>query len=307
LAEIEVWRGSVAAWECDAMGHLNVGFYVARAMEALAGLAAELGLPRAFAPAAEATLMVREQYIRFLREARTNAPLSITGGVLAMEEDGARLLFVMRHVDGSLAATFQTLVAHATSRDGRAFPWSDRTRARAEALMTAVPAGGEPRSIGLEPVTTGASLEQAGALGLPVTGRGVVLPAQCDPFGRMLTEGFMHRMSGAMPHLFSQAGRPGGAAGEGRRAQGGAAMEYRILHHAWPRAGDRLELRSGIGGGDARVQRLFHWVLDPASGRPWATAQAISVAFDLETRKIITFGEAELAEMRQGWTEGLGF
>lgn len=307
MAEIEVWRGSVAAWECDAMGHLNVGFYVARSMEALAGLAAELGLAGAFAPSADATLMVREQYIRFLREARVNAPLSITGGVLAMEDDSARLMFVMRHADGTMAATFQTVVTHATSRGARAFPWSDRTRARAEALTTTIPAGGEPRSIGLEPATTDASLSRAEALGLAVTGRGVVLAAQCDPFGRMLTEGFMQRLSGAIPNLFAQAGRPGGEGSERLARQGGAAMEYRILHHAWPRAGDRLELRSGIGGGDARIQRIFHWVLDPDSGRPWATAQAISVSFDLETRKIITFSEDELAEMRKGWTEGLGF
>ena len=42
---VEVWRGSVATWECDAMGHLNVGFYVAKSMEGLVGLAAELGMP----------------------------------------------------------------------------------------------------------------------------------------------------------------------------------------------------------------------------------------------------------------------
>ena len=29
MAEVEVWRGGVASWECDQMGHLNVGFYVA--------------------------------------------------------------------------------------------------------------------------------------------------------------------------------------------------------------------------------------------------------------------------------------
>ena len=56
-------------WECDAMGHLNVGFYVARSMEGLCSLAAELGMPHAFAPDARATLIVREQHIRFLREA----------------------------------------------------------------------------------------------------------------------------------------------------------------------------------------------------------------------------------------------
>ena len=32
---VEVWRGGVNTWECDEMGHLNVRFYVARAMEGL--------------------------------------------------------------------------------------------------------------------------------------------------------------------------------------------------------------------------------------------------------------------------------
>src|SRR5688572_11337429 len=99
------------------MGHLNVGFYVAKSMEALTVLAAELGLPQAFAPTAHATLIVREQYIRFLREARMNTPLSMTGGVLAIGQEDARLLFVLRHPTGEMAATFQTVVVHATARE----------------------------------------------------------------------------------------------------------------------------------------------------------------------------------------------
>ncbi len=285
------------------MGHLNVGFYVARSMEGLAGLSAEMGLAGAFAPHAQATLVVREQYIRFLREARMNAPLSMTGGVLDMGEDSARLLFVLRHADGALAATFQTVVSHATSCEARSFPWSARTLARGQALAATVPAGGEPRSITLEPVVeTGASGRRAEALGLALTGRGVVMAQDCDPFGRLRTEGFMQRLSSAIPGLFATRGR----AGQRRPTAGGAALEYRLIHHAWPRAGDRWVLYSGIGGGDARVQRIFHWMVDPETGRPWATAEAISVAFDLETRKVIAMTDAELAEVRQGWTDGLG-
>ena len=56
-------------------------------------------------------------------------------------------------------------------------------------------------------------------------------------------------------------------------------------------------MRSGFNGGDSRIQRLFHWMLDAATGRPWATAETISVAFDLTTRKIITLSDAELAEV----------
>lgn len=302
MAEIEVWRGSVAAWECDAMGHLNVGFYVAKSMEALTVLAAELGLPQAFAPTAHATLIVREQYIRFLREARMNTPLAMSGGVLAMGEEDARLMFVLRHPTGDLAATFQTVVAHATAREARPFPWPDRVRARAEALATVVPEGGGPRSIALDPLAPTASVERADVLGLARTGLGAVLAQDCDPFGRMRTEGFMHRLSPAMPHVFlSRATGP-----LPRANRGGAALEYRLVHHAWPRAGDRLMLRSGFAGGDARFQRIFHWVLDPATGRPWGTAEAISVSFDLETRRMITLSDAELAQAKSTWTEGLG-
>jgi acyl-CoA thioester hydrolase len=301
LAEVEVWRGGVAAWECDGMGHLNVGFYVAKSMEALAGLAAELGMAGAFAPSSEATLIVREQHIRFLREARPGAPLAIGGGVVDMSDTEARLLFLMRHADGELAASFQTVVAHATGRDGRAFPWADRMRARAEALAIEIPERAAPRSIGLEAVQTQASLARAEALGLARTGLGVVDATQCDAFGRMRTEGFMQRLSEAIPHVFAK-GRPGAAAA---RRPGGAALEYRLIHHAWPRAGDRVELRSGTAGADARVRRLVHWMVDPDTGRPWASAEAIAVSFDLETRKIVTLGEAELAQAQAEVVEGL--
>ena len=136
----EVWRGGVNTWECDENGHMNVRFYVVKAMEALAGLAAALGMPRAYAPNANATLLVREQHIRFRREAHPGAALHIRGAVLEMDETDARLLLVMYHsTTGEPAATFQTVVSHVTPRGGRPFPWSSRTRERAAALTTSLP------------------------------------------------------------------------------------------------------------------------------------------------------------------------
>jgi acyl-CoA thioester hydrolase len=303
VAEIEIWRGSVAAWECDEMGHLNVGCYVAKSTEGLAFMAAELGMPRAFAPGAEATLLVKEQHIRFLREARAGAPLTMTGGVLAMDETGVRLGFVLRHADGQIAASFQTVAAHATARESQTFPWPDRVRVRAEALATETPTGAGPRSIDLAPVETQASIQRADALGLTSTGAGVVGLPDCDAFGRMKVEGFMQRLSAGVPHLFS--GRRLGRAEGGPRI-GGAAVEYRLIHHAWPRAGDRLLLRSGSAGGDARIRRLVHWLLDPDTGRPWGSAEAIAVSFDLDTRKLIELPPEELARANAAAVPGLG-
>lgn len=296
MAEVEVWRGGVAAWECDEMGHMNVGFYVAKAMEGLAGLAAELGMPRAFAATADATLMVREQHIRFLREARPPAPLVITAGVLEMGEADARLLLVMRHDGGEVAASFQVAVSHATAREGRAFPWPERIRARAAALATAVPTPLAPRSVGLEPVEVQARLDRALRLGLKRTGLGVVRPEDCDAFGRMRVEGFMTRLSDGAQHL-TEVGRAA-LAGSGTNL-GRAVLEYRLIHVAWPRAGERLELRSGPAGGDARFRRVIHWLLDPDSGEPWGSAEMIAVALDLDTRKIVTLtGEDAVAASR---------
>lgn len=290
---VEVWRGGVAMWECDAMGHLNVGFYVAKSMEGLAALAAELGMGDAFAADARATLMVREQHIRFLREARPEAALAMTGGVLEMGEAEARLVMILRHRDGTICASFQTVVAHVTAREARPFPWPARVLERAAALAAEVPPEAAPRSIGLGPVKSNGSLARAEALGLARTGLGAVRAADCDIFGRMRTEQMMARISSGIPHVLD--GRRPRADDPGARA-GGAALEYRLIHLDWPRAGARVELRSGASGGDARFRRLTHWLLDPDSGKAWGVAEAVTVSLDLETRKIITLDDAALAE-----------
>ncbi len=86
---VEIWRGGVNTWECDEMGHLNVRFYVSRAMEGLVGVAGALGLPGAFRANAGATLLVKDHHIRFLREARPRAALHMVAGVLEIGEADA--------------------------------------------------------------------------------------------------------------------------------------------------------------------------------------------------------------------------
>lgn len=285
---VEVWRGSVAAWECDVMGHLNVGFYIAKSMEALAGFAAELGMADAFAADARSTLIVREHHIRFIREARAGAPLSITGGVLELGDSDARLLLVMRHGGGQLAASFQVRVSHATAGEAREFPWPPHLRERARALQIDLPPDASPRSIGIAPVASAAGRERAIALGLRRSALGAIGRDDCDLFGRMRTERLIARIVDGNAQNRADADEPG-------RRIGTAALEYRLIYLAWPRVGDRVELWSGASGGDARFRRLIHWLVDPATGQALGVAEAVIVAFDLETRKIIRLSPAALA------------
>jgi acyl-CoA thioester hydrolase len=298
---LEVWRGAVNTWECDQMGHMNVRFYVAHAMEGLAGLAAALGLPGAFRANAEATLLVKDHHIRFLREARAGAPLYLVTGVVEMGESEARLIQLLVHAgSGELAASFQTLVVHATSREERAFPWSDRTRALAAALVMEVPERAAPRSLTLEASAGGASLAEAERLDLIHLAKGAFTAQDCDVFGRVGVEHIIGRVSDGVPTL-------GAALGGGPRREGvgGAVLEYRLAYAERPRAGDRYDVRSGLMSFDDRSQRVAHWVLDPETGAPWATGEAVAVSLDLAARKIIPLADEAKGRLKGRVTPGL--
>ena len=307
LPGVEIWRGGVNTWDCDEMGHMNVRHYVVRAQEGLIGLAAELGLPQAFSPYANATLLVKEHHIRFLREAHAGAPLYMLGGVIEMGESEARLLQLLVHpASGELAATFQTTVVHATPRDGQPFPWPQVARERAKALKVEVPEKARARSIDLSPFTTIASLARADALGLSRIGLGGLLPSDCDVYGRMRVEQFIGRVSdgiGSFIHPFRDVvvehvdPRPA--------RMGGAVLEYRIAYLAWPRAGDRVDIRSGLIGTDARTMRVAHWMLDPATGEPWGTSEAVAITFDLDARKVVPVTDAARAALAANEVKGL--
>jgi acyl-CoA thioester hydrolase len=294
----EIWRGGVTPWQCDEMGHMNVRFYLSIAAEGLAGLAAMLGMPHAFATGASSTLLVQEHHVRFLKEARPGAGLVMTGGLLDIGETEATLVQLLYHVTGEPAAAITAKVRHVTPRDLRPFPWTRATHQRVEAMRVEAPDFARPRSVALDPVETMANLGRAEALGMPVVAGGAIMPADCDVFGRMLPEQLLNRVYASVGHII----RPSHEALlkaepdlDGRL--GGAAVEFRALYHAWPRAGDRVELRSAHRELTAKARRVVHWLLDPTSGRPWASAEMVSLFLDLKARKSLTLSDEGLKAM----------
>lgn len=304
---VEVWRGCVNTWECDEMGHMNVRFYVAKAMEGLVGLAAALGMPQAFSPYANATLLLREQHIRFLREARPGAPLAMRGCVLDIGESEARLLLVLFHASGEPAASFQTVVAHVTAGDDpRPFAWPRQALDLAGPLTAPIPPYAAARSVSLAPFSSQASLPRADALGLIPISAGAIGGQDCDVFGRMRAEQFIGRVSDGIATLAARTRAVVLESAEPRPQRiGGAVLEYRLVQLDWPRAGDRFVVRSGMAGIEDRTQRLVHWMLDPHSGKAWGTSEAVAVTLDLDTRKIVTASTEARAALRERVIGGL--
>jgi acyl-CoA thioester hydrolase len=301
----ELWSGACDSWECDANDHLNVRFHIAKQMEALASLAHEIGMPRAFTAGAQATLVVRDHYIRFLREARPPDNLIITGGFTALGETDGTVLMVMRQVSGEIAAIVQMVVEHVTAREMRPFPWPARVRALAQAWSLPLPPEMEPRTLPFTPVESQANLARADELALKRGSLGTLDIADCDAFGRMRTEMFIAQFTRGLRRVgFGQITGMHARDGAGPRL-GGAALEYRLIYLAWPRPGDRMLMRSGLSGADSRFRQITHWLLDPDTGRPWCVSQALLATFDMDSRKMITFTPEQQAAMAGNITPGL--
>jgi acyl-CoA thioester hydrolase len=301
----EIWRGSVNTWECDSMGHMNVRFYVAKAMEGLVAFAAELGLSGFFASGAERTLIIREHHIRFLREAKPHAPLYMTGSVADIGGHKAKLLLMLRHATGELAASFLTDVEHIAADMEEPIPWPDHVKIKAQKLMAAIPPEATPRTLNIDPVKIAAHSVRADELSLE---RALLAPVgvqDCDVHGRMRAEFAIGRISDSMPHSIRTSSPEVSSSATDRN--GGAAIEYRLIYQRWPKVGDLIEIRSGLAGADARVRRQVHWLLNPRDGKPWASAQAAFVAVDRVTRKLTPLSDDQLAIVQQQVTEGLGY
>jgi acyl-CoA thioester hydrolase len=294
---LEYWRGGVEAWDCDEMGHMNVRFWVRRALDGLVMLARDLGLRH------PVRLVPCDQHIRFVREAHAGAPLFLRGGVLAVEGDGIVVYSEIVHqTGGTIGATFITRV---TLEDGAgaAVALDEATRAACLARLVQLPAHGAPRSIEMDAPLPDATLAWAERAGFTRVALGSVRADQVDELGRMYPEGFIGRVSEGVPTLLSGwrervAAEASEADGVPRRA-GAAVLEYRLTYRAWPRVGDLVEVRSGVVRVEDKTHVLQHWMVDPLTGAPWCVSEALAVTFDLNARKVIATPPRARAELER--------
>lgn len=310
---IELYRGIANTWECDEMGHMNVRFYVNRQMEGLHILAPYIGLPQLFRPRSTSTVVPVDQHIRYMKEVHAGKPIYMVAGVLEISEDEAVLYQELRHsVSHEPAAAYRTRIRHVASQSLKPFPWSEATLEKLESYkISETPEKTAPRSIDpTAPVLSSKEISSSIAeeLGVHPIGRCAVPPQHCDVFGRMHPEFFMGRISDSVPNLLGpwrdEVTKAASTEKDPKRT-GGAVLEFRMVYRDWPKAGDLIELRSGLGEVKPKIHSLIHWLLNPVTGKPWVTGQAYAVTFDLNTRKVIEANPAHMDMLKKHAGTGL--
>jgi acyl-CoA thioester hydrolase len=107
----------------------------------------------------------------------------------------------------------------------------------------------------------------------------------------MMTRAVIGRIADSMPNMIAKTR----GVDRSEAATGGAAVEYRLVYHSTPCDGDVLALRTGIKSIGPKTFNGVHWLFDRDSGAAVATAEAVAIGLDLQTRQAVELG----AEMRQ--------
>lgn len=280
----ELWRGTVNTWECDELGHMNVRHYWTKAISALDGLGARLGMRHHCRPDATSMLVPTQAHVRYLAEAMPGTPLHIRGGITQWHDTSLTVGLVMHHAHGQPAAGFTITAQHVTRQDLVPFAWPKRLTEQAKTVTA------DPAHPDMQPcIPRGVTHEQKildhkalAALGTRTIGQGVFTPSDAAGRGIIAPDAYFGCASDSFPHLVADARDL-----MRDKAMNVAMVEARltIINHARP--GDVFQLRSGIARITGKSLLIIHHVLDPLTGEPWGQLEALCLFFDLNARKAV--------------------
>lgn len=275
-------RGAINPWECDQWGHLNVQFYLARASDAQAHLAARLGLPPSrLRPDGPGLIPVADRVL-FKRELRAGHIYFIRSGVRAISPDGSLDIAsrLVNQESGVESAVFETRLRWVAQDRTSPLPWPDDVLALARAHAGPLPdmALPSPMAAVLPP---GAPEAQR----LHLTYRGSVEAWECGADGVAPPRAHIARFNDAITHLYRAMGID--RADLLASGLGSAALDYEISYHRPLRPGKAVDVRSRLLAVGDKVLHLVHYVLDAASGEVLTTIVVAAVFFDLAARKSV--------------------
>jgi acyl-CoA thioesterase FadM len=248
---VETYRGAVAAWECDAFGHMNIALYPQRFEAAARDL-----LERDHAGTAWRTVALDMQYLEELRAAEGTVIMS---GVLERDRNRVKLA----HEAVTPAGVRTTRAEHVLVCEGTP----------SSGAFHATVAGWERFSPSEMPKGDGAI----------VSGRGRVRTAECED-GTLSAGGCTHCFSDANVFVMEAVGM--GSAYRRAENRGFATFETRLSIGPGRAAPDlRFVVTSGIIAVGTSSLRMLHRMRAARDGQLLAQFYQAGVHFDLAARR----------------------
>lgn len=257
----ETYRGSVAAWECDQYGHMNVQFYTARISDAAASVMLAAGFGQKAFKELKLGIAAVNAETRFVSELHAGDLIRMESGVVSAE--GKKIRFhhrVYNAETGALCMQAEVLALcfDLVQRKSVALPADLEEGFRAVQIDPDAPAG----------QVAVPSTED----GFVPTGRSPVQPWECDRMGHLNVQFYLSRFAEAEKQLLLALGY-----GPTRRQADKVAVrpvKHRIQFKRENHEGAVLRVRSGIRKVSGDRLFLYHELYEAETNTLSATCEA---------------------------------
>ena len=265
------YRGSVNRWECDENDHMNVRYCVEKLYETfIAGLI--MTKNNSATEVKDSYPRIKRVHIRFQNEARLSAPLSGHFYGLSRSSFTGDFNCLAYLQDGSNGRLFCSMLLQLTDP----LDCSEVTILSIKEIPEAAPRG----LIDTSPISN-LAMSDAEEAGFVVSGRGLVRSEDCDNAGNLKIPAYMGKASDSVPNLWTH------LMGDEQvsDSEGGAVAEFKKTFHGVFKEGDVFTVLSGLVEARGKIQRFAHLFFRQGDGQLIMSAEAISVRFNLLTRK----------------------
>lgn len=257
----ETYRGSVAAWECDQYGHMNVQFYTARISDAAASVMLAAGFGQKAFKEQKLGIAAVNAETRFVSELHAGDLIRMESGVVFAE--GRKIKFhhrVYNAETGTLCMQAEVLALcfDLVQRKSVALPVDLEEGFRRVRIDPAAPA----QQVAIPAIEDG----------FVPTGRSPVQPWECDRMGHLNVQFYLARFAEAEKQLLLALGY-----GPTRRQADRVAVrpvKHRIQFKRENHEGAVLRLRSGIRNVGADRLFLYHELYEAETNTLSATCEA---------------------------------
>lgn len=232
---IETYRGTVAAWECDHYGHMNVQHYMGRISDAAGTLLHAIGLGAEESRRLKLGFAALHQEIDYRRELLAGDIVVMQSGVA--EAAGKKIRFRHRLLNAETGEVSMTASVFGVFLDldrRRATPMPAEVETRATAL-----------AIGDADILPSGPVNVLGPLDAPVASqRSCVNPWECDRMGHLNVQFYLARAADADAQLLAALGL--GPARLRREGLVPRVLEHRIIFRRELHVGSVTAARSAV-------------------------------------------------------------
>lgn len=224
------------------------------------------------------------------------APLHIETAMTNLGEDDLSLIHIMYHKNGDVAATIHETLEHFYIPTHKSFPWPQRLRDQAAAYLTDLPKIALPRGIP-EMEMQGANYDTLKNWGCMEIGRGVFQRSEVGSSDTVCAQHMMGHISESIRHFTTAFPEKIGPIKMGDKPITGVLLELKFRFHTFPEAGDPFVIGSGVLGLTDKVRQFVHHIVNPVSGRPYASAVAVNGLIDLDKRSLVIPTDENIAKL----------